>query len=527
MNTRGEPVDVSGKSQPPAMEGEIGFFQRILSLFFHGIDPEREKRRLLRDIAKDLKRKKHKFYKPNNREAQQGLAKFFHDIYKVIGPSQVLLEHAQSSNVLKQLIIEFSIPDEIREYRDQLSEEVIRKKAEMMDSKALSADIRENMVNFFSGFRGEQVKEIDGMYNLLAGFLQFIHFDYFFLLKKFDSNLPERDFNYNPKFESINAHYVSDDLKDFLEVLPLINKDGQWDKMFDILKGYKENEVVSRPAWKKIVRSLDSIRKETLFEQMVRHIDSDPYYKPLFYPPNERIVEEYLNKVKTQTEMIFQKIQNERQNRKLEKLLKIVFGTTAVSRMRYYNEKENLKFSKKMLGGYIYVKPLNYIKAFLLDYFKRDIKSLIDLLLIRGRWATNLMSQQLSESFYALMEVSDNLLKFDESLGEEGQKGPRIRQYITRSEKDKNAMVSLRKVLKEVNDEALSITQLTAQNLITIGKSLKQVLDDYEKRPHELLTNWKEIETHAEKDIHTSITEIYKRIYYFIQLLQYYVKKSV
>lgn len=526
MNSKGGPVDVSGKSKTADESSEVGFFQKLLSIFFQGLDPEREKRRLLRDIARDLKKKKHKFYKPNNHEAQPALARFFYDIYKVVGPAQVFLEHAQSSNVLKTLIIEFSIPDEIRAFRDELDEDVIRKKAGVMDTKTLSAEIRENLVSFFSGFKGDQVKQIDDMYNLLSGFLQFIHFDYYFLLKKFDSNLPERDFNYNPKFESINAHYISDDLKDFLEVLPLIKRDGDWDKLFDILRGYKDTEIVSRPAWKKLVRSLDGVRKEMLFEQMVRHIDSDPYYKALFYPPNERIVEEYLNKVKTQTEMVFQKIQNERQNRKLDKLLKIVFGTTAVSRMRNYTEKENLKFSKKMLGGYIYIKPLNYIKAFLLDYFKRDIKSLIDLLLIRGRWSTNLMSQQLSESFYTIMEVSDELLKFDDSLGEEGARGPRIRQYLTRSEKDKNAMVSLRKLLKEVNDEALAIVQVTAQNLIIIGKSLKQVLEDYDKRPRELLTNWKEIEQHADKDIHNAITEIYKRIYYFIQLLQYYVKKS-
>jgi len=519
-------VDGSGKAKTADESSSAGFFQKILSVFFQGLDPEREKRRLLRDIGKDLKKKKHKFYKPANHEAQPALARFFYEIYKVIGPAQVFLEHAQSSNVLKNLIIEFSIPDEISKYKEELEEDVIRQKAEAMDNKKLSGEVRENLVNFFAGFKGDLVKQIDETYNLLSGFLQFIHFDYYFFLKKFDSNLPERDFNYNPKFEAINAQYISDDLKDFLEVLPLIKKEGDWDNLLDILKGYKNTEILSRAAWKKVIRNLDSVRKEMVFEQMVRHIDSDPYYKAIYYPPNERIVEEYLNKIKTQTEMVFQKIQNERQNQKLDKLLKIVFGTTAISRMRFYTEKENLKFSKKMLGGFIYIKPLNYIKAFLLDYFKRDIKSLIDLLLIRGRWSTNLMSQQLSESFYSLMEVSDELLEFDESLSEEGSRGPRIRQYITRSEKDKNAMVSLRKVLKEVNDEALSIIQVSAQNLITIGKSLKQVLDDYEKRPHELLTNWKEIEQHADKDIHAGITDIYKRIYYFIQLLQYYVKKS-
>lgn len=503
-----------------------GLIQKLLSIFFQGMDPEREKRRLLKDIAKDLKKKKSKFYKPSSGEALPALAKFFHDIYKVIGPSQVFLEHAHSSNVLKNLIIETSLPKEIQGIRDELTEESIRAKADQMDTKALANELREKMVNFFSGFKGDRVKEIDGTYNLLSSFLQFIHFDYYFLLKKFDSNLPERDFAYNPKFESINAEYISDDLKDFLEVMPLIRKDADWERLFDILQNYKETEVINRSAWKKLVRNLDTVKKEGVFEQMVRHIDKDPYFKPQFYPPNERIVEEYLNKIKTQSEMTVQKILNERQNRKVDKLLKIIFGTTAISRMKNYTEKENLKFSKKMLGGYIYVKPMNYIKAFLLDYFKRDIKVVIDLLLIRGKWSTNLMSQQLSESFHTVMEVSDNLLKFDDSLAEDGERGARMKTYMARSDKDKNSMVSLKKVLKETNDEALDIIQTTAQNLITIGKGLKQVLEDYDKKPHELIINWKEIEQYSEKDVKTSITEIYKKIYYFIQLLQFYVKKS-
>ena len=97
---------------------------------------------------------------------------------------------------------------------------------------------------------------------------------------------------------------------------------------------------------------------------------------------------------------------------------------------------------------------------------------------------------------------------------------------MARSDKDKNAMVSLRKVLKETNDEALELIQTTAQNLIVIGKGLKQVLEDYDKKPHELIINWKEIEQYSEKDVKEGITEIYKKIYYFIQLMQFYVKKS-
>jgi len=517
---------MSGKAGQSSDGGSGGFLEKILSIFFQGTDPEREKRRLLKDIARELKKKKFKFYKPNGKEALPALGKFFHDLYKIVGPAQVILEHARESHVLKTIIIENSLSKEVREIRDQLTEEEIRKKAEQMDTKALAADLREKMVNFYTAFKGEKVKEIDGTYNLLSAFLQFVNFDFYFLLKKFDSGLPERDLAYNPKFETINAEYVTDDLKDFLEVMPLIQANDNWDRLFDILLSYKDTEVVNRSAWKKLAKKLEIITKDGILEMIVRHIDDDPYYKSKSYPPNERIVEEYLNKIKTQSEMTVQKILNEKQNKKLDILLKTIFGTTAISRMKNYTEKENLKFSKKMLGGFIYVKPLNYIKAFLLDFFKRDIKSVMDLLLIRGKWSTNLMSQQLSESFHTVMEVSDNLLKFDESISDEGERGARIKQYMSRSDKDKNAMVSLRKVLKEVNDEALEHIQLTAQNLIVIGKSLKQVLEDYDKKPHELIINWKEIEQYTDKDIKAGITDIYKKIYYFIQLLQYYIKKT-
>jgi hypothetical protein len=38
--------------------------------------------------------------------------------------------------------------------------------------------------------------------------------------------------------------------------------------------------------------------------------------------------------------------------------------------------------------------------------------------------------------------------------------------------------------------------------------------------------NWKEIEQYSEEDIKKKVTEVYKKLYYFIQLMQYYVKKS-
>jgi hypothetical protein len=61
-----------------------------------------------------------------------------------------------------------------------------------------------------------------------------------------------------------------------------------------------------------------------------------------------------------------------------------------------------------------------------------------------------------------------------------------------------------------------------AQNLIIIGRNLKTLLEDYQKKPAELIMNWKELESVSESPVVSRVTETYKRIYYFVQLLQFY-----
>jgi hypothetical protein len=124
------------------------------------------------------------------------------------------------------------------------------------------------------------------------------------------------------------------------------------------------------------------------------------------------------------------------------------------------------------------------------------------------------------------MQVSEDLIQFDESLSEEGATGSKLKVLVHKGDRDKNSIVILRKLLKEVNDEALRMITESAGNLITVGKSLKLVIEDYEKKPHELILNWKEVEGAFDKDVKKNLTELYKKIYYFIQLMQFYVKKK-
>ena len=52
------------------------------------------------------------------------------------------------------------------------------------------------------------------------------------------------------------------------------------------------------------------------------------------------------------------------------------------------------------------------------------------------------------------------------------------------------------------------------------------MLEDYQKKPHELITNWKEIEGLMDGGVVAKMSEVYRKCYYFVQLLQFYNKQT-
>jgi hypothetical protein len=161
-----------------------------------------------------------------------------------------------------------------------------------------------------------------------------------------------------------------------------------------------------------------------------------------------------------------------------------------------------------------------------MDYFKKDIRELVDLLIIRGQWTTMVQSQQLSDGYHALLEISDQILEFDESLSDDGELGGRIKSSLMKSDRDKEQVKYLRNMLRDINDRAAGIVTKSAVNLIQVGKQLKALIEDYDRTHHEVVVNWKEIEGAASQPVKGWLVDVYKKIYYMVQLLQFYAKSA-
>ena len=495
-------------------------------MFFSTTDPEVEKKRQLKVIAKELSKSRYKWYRPGSEEALPGMGKFFYELYKVIGAAQVILANANSSMVLKNVLIELSLSDNQFQLKERLSEEALKERAKTVNPKELAIQVKSEVAAFVAEFDSEKIRKIDALYSQLELMVNFVSFDYIFLLKKFDSSIPERTFSYSPKYESIRGEYVLEDLKDFGLVAYSLPLDADWPKIFAIVKAYREVEPVAIGQWNKLLNAVTELRRTGIIEQIVRHLSKDPSYQVKTEPVADKIVDTYLLKLRTQTEMTVQQIQQENRTNKASELLKQIFGTESIVRLKNYAERANAPFEKKMLGGYLYVEELNYMKAFLIDYFKRDIRAITDLFLVRGKWSLPAMSTGYSGSFHELLELSDTITAFDDSLAEDAEIGTKLRAMLNRADREKEVVKQLRTQMKDVNETALKYLSNGTQHFVIIARSLKNILDDHEKTPHELISNWKELELNSDRPIKEWVVEVYKQIYTFVMLMQLYLKQE-
>jgi hypothetical protein len=509
---------------PEPDSGILGFITGLFSGLLGGSDSEREKKRLLKDIRKELK-KRGRFFRLKGDMAQPGMARWFHEIYKITGPADILLERYGSSDILKTVLIESFLPENVQETVGNLNPERIKERAvKVKDVKVLAEQVKEELISLYSALDANTAKRVNKLYNDLYRLQAFTRFQFHFLLKKFDSMLPDRDFTYNPRFEAINGQYIKDDLMEFLDVYYALDGDAEWDVLFEVLRNYRDLDIVSKASWRKILQGRKDMLKSRTLDLIIRHLEEDPSWTAIPENTNYEIVEGYFNRIKTGADLTIQEILRERKNRKIENLLMKLYGTTSISRTQFYTERENLTFQKKMLAGYKFVDAVNYLKAFFLDYYKSKIRVLVDLLLIQGKWSTKLASQQFSEAYHQLLSLSDQLTGFDTELADDGPMGSKVKRLLLQSTRDRSALGSLKNVLIEINDKAKKIINSSAQNLIVLGKNIKMLLEESKAEGQEIIINWKEVESWADPPVVEQMTEVYTQIYYMVQLLQLSMK---
>jgi hypothetical protein len=501
----------------------MGFLDAIFDLFSGGSDPEAKRKRALKQIVKEINQNKYrKFYKAATREASPNLGSFFYDIYKVIIPAQQFMKNAGKSAILKQITVESLMSKELKEVYDRLAPEAIQERAKTVPPKELSAQLNADMEMLSSAMSIEDMNAVDAYYQLIIGFTSFVCFDYFSLLKKIDPRMQERNTARPPQLRFVSGRYILDHIKDFLSLPSMEADQDQWKTIFDILKKYKGGVAIIEPTqWKKLFSHVQEVLRSGILTLMARHILQNPHWQRDVIDEDEYIVEAFFKAQKQEVQKCIDQIIVDTLAVKQDNLAKQLFGSTDITRLQYYTNANNEQYIKRNTAGFVYVAALNYLKAFLVDY--NDLRELCDLFLIKGHWASQDVSRQISQGLHELTEISAQLAAFDETLAEGGTNGIKLKGHISKSKMDKGQITHLKVALSIINNDAKELINRAITSFTLVGVYLKDLQEDY-ARPHAvLLVNWKEIDTVSDRAVSQRLESSLKVIDDFIHLMQLFV----
>lgn len=501
------------------------FFQSILESLFSSSNPEAEKKRKLKLIAKNFtKCKYHSFYKISTFEVMPSLGKFFYDLYKIVSPAQLMFKAAPNESMFKNQIINYNLSDRQLELLEHFDQQKIHEVARKIPIDRISAQIESELEEFSNEFDGERAGKTENTYKAYVLFRDFCCFDYYVLLKKFSSKVQENNFTSQVEFDKINGEYIIDDLKDFVAVAFAITDDKiEWNSFFTYLKDCRNFEQISVGTWKKIIARIKSIQASNVFDFLIQHVTQNPNYKTEVHSNFTTIVEPFIDKVQHDTNGYIEEIQHAQKASKANSLCEQIFGNIQIAELKNYTASYNSVFEKKDLELYEYSEPLGYLKTFLIEYVKKDIREYFDVVVVRGQWDTGLAAP-LSNAYQELLKIYDDIVKFDDELSEDGVFGIKIKTLLPKTAHDPGAENIINRVITDSNEQARDFLISSAQNLIAIGKTLKQLIEDYLKPKPVLVGNWKELERFLDHPMKEFSVNIYKKIYLFVQLTQQYIK---
>lgn len=513
----------SSNKAPKAHEKE-SFFQSLISSLFKSSNPEAEKKRRLKNLAKTIaKSKYHSFYRPASGEMLAPFGKLIFDLYKTVSSAQTYFRNTQNPAIFKRQIINYVLSENQIALLDQLDEQKILELARTVPFGKLSQDIEHKLQVFTNDFNETRATQADNLEKAFSLFQDFCEFDYYMILKKFDSSYQEFSFNALPRLEKVNGEYIIDDLKDFLAVAYSITDDSiDWNALFEMFKETQSRELISFGNWKKIIVKMKNIQASKSLDLIVQHISQDLTYETKTSYHHASVIEPYIEKIETDTRNLMSKIEAEQKESKASSICMQIFGTASPQSLKYYTEEFNAPLQKKGLSELEYIEPLNYLKTFLVEFVKKTIREYYDVVVIRGQWDATL-SAPMSNAYQELLKLSDEITNFDELLAEEGTMGIKVKTLLPKTAHDAGAENIINRVVSDANDSARGYIIQGTQNLITIGKTVKQLIEDYVLPKPVLVQNWKELDKFFETPLKDFSVDLYKKIYLFVQLMQTYI----
>jgi hypothetical protein len=231
------------------------------------------------------------------------------------------------------------------------------------------------------------------------------------------------------------------------------------------------------------------------------------------------LAQTWLENKQTEVQRIINELTTREWSAQVRSLAQTIFGSADTVRLQFYTERESENLTRKGLDGYVFASGLNYLAAFIGDFVNREFQDLCDILLIRGQWTVASASREMSEAFHGIKELYNGIIALDEALDEKGKNGPRLKAALVRAGNDRSQARYINAIVSGINNEAQEYLVTAAEHFTVIETHIKNAVEDFEKNPHELIINWKELALFSKNPLGQRLSDAYQKISAVVRLL--------
>ncbi|MCL2411483.1 MAG: DUF5312 family protein [Treponema sp.] len=495
------------------------FMDKVFS-FFSGDGLTDEKQNMLKGIGKELYQNKYaKFFRVRSEETDPTFMSFLFSIYKVIYPIRVFLKEEAKLARLKSQVVESCIDSNVKEIVNRLDTAAIDEKAKTVSGEELVAGIQTDIDLLTNHFSTSQIAALNNGYQMVLALNQFVSYNFPGFFKKFDPHFVDGSFFVEPKFPAIKTILIIDQVGDFLTVTQPLKPEDDWNSVIDFINANEGQVIINAEQFINIIKQLREIHSSKVLELMVQYTLRNPVWHfkhPVF---RETVGDTWFEGKKTDALNYIARVNEAKKSSQISALTKVIFESADLTRLENYTVQASETFRRKNVEYFVYAEGINYLKAFIEDYIDKEIKELCDIIIIRGQWTNVASSREMSESLHRLLELPNKINDLDTVMGEDGGDGSRLRASLLRVDRDYTQVRYINSIVSSNNNNALEIINEAAQELINIGKHLKNLIEDVQKKHPELLVNWRELVMFSKEPLNQRMINNYKKINYFIQLM--------
>jgi hypothetical protein len=494
---------------------------KVVSFIAGGDEPDSDRKILLKQVVKEVSQNRlGKFYRLRTDELDPSFAVYINEIYKTAYPACAFVQNTARVNRLRQLTVEVFLPRESLELVRRLRPEAVQERVQQLEPGELSRQLKEDLAALRAAFDGNRTALMNRCFNLITALIHFARFDFLSLLRHFDTSVPEGVTGYVPRFQPAKAADVVDEMGRFRAVIQNLEPGEDWKNALGTLKIARDGqELFSFNTWNMLLTNLREVKNSSIIELMGQLATRNPIWQIKHEAIDEQLAETWLQAREKEVTTVVDTVLARQRNSRIEALATGVFGAASVTRLNYYNREISDACIDIGLNGFAYAAPLNYLMAFIQEFIAREMQELCDILLVRGQWVNNALSLEMSGAVHTITDTVEPIEALDLSLSDAGTYGPRFRGALSRAERDKTQARYVNNIADELDDKALGLIKEAVQSLVVVGKHIKNLLGDSRRTPPEIIINWKELGYFSKLPITQRLTDAYKKINYFVQLL--------